>query len=159
MSLGSNLAADIEAVFNSEPASSTIAAQGLAQAYYDYVSGALFGASVPVITTAMRDAMASTLDAGLSSPGAPPIAAGAYSAALAAFWLAVPVAGGAGAGVTAAGAGAAALAAALAAVLVILTNTKAGAAAAMAAALTVATATVVATLTLPPGGPIPYLIG
>ncbi len=158
MPLGTNLAADIQALFDSGPGSAHDAAVGLAQAYFDFVSGALFGASIPVITTALRDAMAGVLETALAVPGAPPIAAGAYAASVATFWTAVPCAGASGAGVTGGCPGAGGLTASIAAVLANLANTSATAAAGFAVALAGATATVTATLTLPPGGPIVYPI-
>ncbi len=158
MPLGTNLAADIQALNDQPPASAHAAAVGLAQAYFDFVSGATFGASLPVITTAQRDAMAATLEAALQVPGAPPIAAGGYAAAVATFWIAVPCAGASGVGVTAGCPGAAGLVASVAAVVANLANTSASYAAAMATALATATATVTASLTLPPAGPIVYPI-
>jgi hypothetical protein len=159
--LGTNLASDIEAVFNLPPASAHDAAVGLAQAYYDYVSLALFGASIPVITTAMRDTMAGTLEAGLGVPGAPPTAATAYSNAVSAFWSVppVPVAGGSGTGVVDGCPGASSLVGSLSAVFANLANTQATAAAGIASALASATATVTATLTLPPNPPVVTPIG
>ncbi len=159
MPLGSNLAADIQALNDTPPASAAAAAAGLAQCYFDYVSGALFGTSIPVITTAHRDAMATTLEAALQVPGLPATAAGGYAAALATFWTAIPCAGASGAGVTDGCPGAGGLVASVSAVLANLANTSASYASGMASALAAATATCTATLTLPPGGPIPYPIG
>ena len=105
MPLGTNLQADIQAVLS---ASNTLvqAANALAQAYYDYTSTAIFGASLPVITTAQRDAMAATLAASLDpTVGLPLTAATAWSNAVNVYWLGVPVAGGSGAGVTTGAAG------------------------------------------------------
>ena len=154
MALGSNLAADIQAVFDRPPASPSAAAAGLAQAYYDYASTALFGASIPALTTAHRDAMAATLEAGLQVPGLPATAAGAYAASVATFWTAVACAGASGAGVTDGCPGASSLTASLSAVFLNLANTSETCAAGMAAALATATLTTTATLTLPPAGPV-----
>lgn len=158
MPLGTSLTSDVLALFNSSPATAHDAAVGLAQAYYNYVSGALFGLSLPVITTAMRDAMQATLETGLAVPGAPPTIAGAYGASLSAFWAAVPVAGGSGTGTTAGCPGASAAIGALTAVFANIANTASSAAAGIATALQTATLTVTATLTLPPAGPIVYPI-
>ena len=63
MPLGTTLAADLQAVWDSEPPTVRDAAVGAAQAYYDYASACTFGASVPTnLTTAQRDAMAAALD-------------------------------------------------------------------------------------------------
>ena len=82
MALGTNLASDIEAVLVSSPPTPALAAQALAQAYYDYTSTALFGLSIPVITTTMRDVMKATLEAGLQLPGLAATAAAATSSRL-----------------------------------------------------------------------------
>jgi len=158
MPLGTSLAADVQAVFDGSPASAHVAATGLAAAYYSYTSTALFGLSIPVITTAMRDAMAATLEAGLAVPGAPPTIAAAYGNSVNTFWTGVPVAGGSGTGVTTGCPGAGAAIATLTAVFANLANTSATAAAGIAAALATATLTMTATLTLPPAGPIVYPI-
>jgi len=68
MPLGTTLAVDIQAVFDSPPASVHDAATGIAKAYFDYTAGATFGASLPVIPTARRDAMAATLEIALALP-------------------------------------------------------------------------------------------
>ncbi len=157
MPLGTTLAADIQAVWDIPPTSISDAANGFAQAYYDYTSGALFGTSLPVLTTAHRDAMAATVFAALSAQVFATSAA-AVSAGVTAFWTAVPCAGASGAGNTNGCPGAGAIPAGLLAVGVTFPVTTAIAAAGFAAVLEVATATVTATLTLPPGGPIPYPI-
>jgi hypothetical protein len=154
MALGTALTSDILALFNSMPATAHDAAVGLAQAYYSYTSTALFGLSVPVITTAMRDAMQATLETGLAVPGLPATIAGAYGASLAVFWTGVPVAGGSGAGTTTGCPGASAAIATLTAVFANLANTSSTAAAGIAVALQVATLTMTCTLTLPPNPPV-----
>lgn len=156
MPLGTDLASDIEAVLVSSPPSAALSAEALAQAYYDYARTGLFGASIPVITTAMRDTMKATLEAGLQLPGLAATAASAYSNAVTAFWTVppVPVAGASGAGVVDGCPGAGALVGSLSAVFANLANTKASCASGMASALQTATLTCTATLTLPPAGPV-----
>ena len=155
MPLGTNLSADVKAVFDSSPASAQAAANALAAAYHSYCSGAQFGASLPTLTTAQRDAMAATLAAALTVPGLPATAAGAYGTALTAYWTSIPVAGGSGTGVTTPPTGTAAMVGALTACFLNLANTKGSAAASIATALDTCTRTVIATLTLPPGPPTP----
>jgi hypothetical protein len=160
MALGSNLAADIQAVFDSSPASAAEAAEGIAQAYYDYAQPALFGASIPVITTGMRDVMKATLETGVASPGAAATIAASFSSAVLAFWSSPPpaVAGGSGSGAVVGCPGAAAITATLTTVFLNLANTSASAASGIASALITATLTVTALLTLPPAGPVPVPI-
>ncbi len=153
MPLGSTLADDIQAVWDSPPASISDAATGFAQAYYDYAKTALFGLSVPVITTIHRDAMQVTVAAALSA-NVFATSAAAVSAGVATFWTAIPCAGASGAGATDGCPGAGAIPAGLLAVGVTFPVTTAIAAAGFAAVLATATATCTATLTLPPGGPI-----
>ncbi len=154
MPLGTNLAADLQGAWDVPPASTTAAAEALAQAYYDYCSTATFGASIPVITTAQRDAMAATVAAALSA-GIFATSAAAVSAGVAAFWTGVPVAGGSGVGATTGCPGAGAIPAGLLAVGVTFPATTAIAAAGFAAVLQTATLTVMCDLTLPPSGPVP----
>jgi hypothetical protein len=152
----SSLGADLEALFGSTPGSAADAAQGMAQAYYDYAAAGQFGASTPSLTTAHRDAMAGVLLAAIATPvtGSPATLAGAYATAVAAFWLAVPVVG-AQTGATVGCPGAPVLVAALTAVFVNLTNTAATCAAGMAAVLHTATLTVTAAVAPPPGTVLP----
>lgn len=155
MPLGANLAADIEAVLR-ESNELQAAAKKLAQAYYNYTSTALFGASIPVILPAMRDLMAATLAASLDpAVGLPITAATAWSNAVNAYWTAVPVAGGSGAGVTVGCPGAGAISGGMAAVFANPANTYATCAAGMASVLQTATLTMTCDLTLPPSGPVP----
>ncbi len=157
MPLGTSLADDIQAVFDSQPATLIIAADGLAAAYLNYVQGCTFGASVPVppLGSTQQNAMAGTLATALALPGIPATPAAAYAAALGVWWAVVPCVGGSGTGNTAGCPGAGAAVAILAAVFANLANTAASAALGIATALQTATLTVVATLTLPPAGPVP----
>jgi hypothetical protein len=152
----SGLASALQAVFEALPADAATAAADLAQAYYDYATQGLFGASTPTLTTGHRDAMAGTLAAAIAVPasGLPATFAGAWSAAVATFWTAVPVAG-AQTGATNGCPGAAALTASLTTVFANLANTAATCAAAMAAALHTATATTTATVAPPPATVLP----
>lgn len=155
MPLGTNLASDIQAILENAQPTPHDSAVKFAQAYYDYTSTALFAASIPVITTAMRDAMAATLETALAaSPGAAATAAGAFSAAVATYWTGVPVAGGSGVGVTTGCPGAGAITGGLTAVFLNLANTYATAASGMASVLQTATLTMTCDLTLPPAGPV-----
>ena len=155
MPLGTNLAADLQAVWDSEPPTVHDAAVGAAQAYYDYASACTFGASVPTnLTTAQRDAMAAALEAALA-PKVMATAAAAWSAGLTAFWTGVACAGGNGAGPVVPPSGAAAVPAGLIAVALTFPPTTALGAVGFAAVIDAATRTTQATLTLPPGGPVP----
>lgn len=157
MPLGTNLAADIQAVFDSSPASPHDAAVGLAQAYYDYVKASTFPPDAPQITTGMRDTMAGVLEVSLAVPGLPITHAAAWAAAVAAFWIAPPPAVlGPLPGVCNGCPGAAALTG-IAAVLLNLANTSATAAAGIAALLIAATITTTATLIFPPPTAVPIL--
>lgn len=158
MPLGTNLAADLQAVWDAPPASINAAATGAAQAYYDYAAGAIFGASLPVITTAQRDALAATLEAALT-PQIMATAAAAWAAGLTAFWTGVVCAGASGAGPVTPPPGAAGVPAGLIATALTFPITTAIGAAAFAAVIEAATLTTFATLTLPPGGPVVTPIG
>lgn len=157
MPLGSNLTTDIT---NALAAMGSLhdQAAALAAAYYSYTSGALFGASVPVITTTMRDAMASALQVGFTVPGLPATAAAAYGNAVNTFWTGVPVAGASGVGTVAGCPGASACIATLSALFAVLTNTQAAVGAAIATALQTATLLTTCTLTLAPNPPVVYPI-
>lgn len=155
MSLGSNLASDIQGVFDSHPADPTTAANGLALAYYNYVSGSKFGLSAPVLPTALRDAMAATLAAGLALPGLAATAAAAYGGALATFWTGVAVAGASGAGSVAGCPGSTACIATLTAGFLSFPATSALAAAGIAAALATATLTITCALGPPSSTTVP----
>jgi hypothetical protein len=152
----SGLASALEAVFVALPADAATAAADLAQAYYDYALDGLFGASTPTLTTSHRDAMAATLEAAISVPvsGLPATFAGAWSAAVATFWTAVPVAG-AQTGATNGCPGAASLTGTLTTLFANLANTAATCAASLAAALHTATLTTTATVAPPPATVLP----
>jgi hypothetical protein len=152
------LADDLEDAFASLPATASDAADAIAQCYYDYTAGGAFGASLPTITPAMRDAMAATLLVAIATPatGSPAAFGAAIAAAVTTYWTAVPVTG-AQAGATIPPPGAATLPAALAAVVANLGNTVATCAAAMAAALHAATLTTTAAVSPPPGTVLPLL--
>lgn len=154
MPLGTTLAADIQAVWDSPPASIDDAASGFAQAYYDYCSGATFGLSLPVITTVQRDAMHATVFAALSA-NLFVTSAAAVSAGVAVFWTGVPVAGASGAGTVPGCPGAAGIPVALAAIGATFPVSTSIAAGEFAGVLEVATLTIIVPLTLPPAGPIP----
>lgn len=159
MPLGTNLANDIQAVLEGDN-SLEVGCALLAQAYFDYTAGALFGASIPVLTEDYRDIMATALEAALGViPGVAATAAAAYALAVNAYWTGVVVAGGAGVGVSTGCPGAGALVGALTAVFSNPANTHASAASGIASALQTATATVIVNLTLPPAGPVPTPIG
>ncbi len=147
----SALASALQTLFESMPSSKEAAALGIANAYRDYVSTALFGSSVPVIIDDMRDAMASTL---VASFGAAPAVANAFGAALTTFWAAVPVVG-AQVGVTAGCPGASSVPGTLVPVFTNLANTHATFAAGIASALHTATMTVTANVSPPPGTTLP----
>ncbi len=153
MALGTSLAADLEAVFASMPASPADAADALATAYDTYCAGALFGASAPVLT-GRKATMAGTLAGGMVVPGAAATFAGAWATAVGAYWTAVTVAG-TQAGVCPACPGAAALAGSLAAIFANLANTAGSCAASLATALDGATRTCTATVSPPPGTVLP----
>lgn len=157
MPLGTNLASDLLSTWNTPPATVHAAATGAAQAYYNYVSGALFGLSVPVITTAMRDAMAATIETALGA-NVMATAAAAWSAGLTAFWTGVAVAGGSGAGTVTPPTGASAVPAALIAIAVTFPPVTSVAAGQFASVIQTATLTTQATLTLPPNPPVTYPI-
>lgn len=157
MTLGTNLAADIQAVFDSAPASAHIAAVAMAQAYWDYVESASFGPDLPVLLETARDLMAATLEASLNPvTGTAVTAAAAWAAGVAAFWqspvvpcLPVP-------GKVNGCPGATSITASMAAVFLNLANTSAIAAAGMDASIETATLTTFATLNVPP--PTPFFI-
>lgn len=154
MALGVNLASDIQAVLST---SNTLqqAADKLAQAYYTYCSTALFGASIPVITTAMRDAMSATLAASLDpTVGLPLTAATAWSNAVNVFWTGVPVSGGSGTGTTTGCPGASSITSGMSAVFANTANTYATCASGMASVLMSATTTMTCALTIPPNPPV-----
>jgi hypothetical protein len=158
MPLGTNFAADLQAVWDTPPVSIAAAAQGAAQAYYDYVSGCTFGASAPTnLTTAQRDAMKAAMETALSA-NVMATAAAAWSAGLTAFWTGIACAGGSGAGPVTPPPGAAAVPAGLIAIAVTFPATTAVGAAGFAGVIQTATLTATATLTLPPGGPVVFPI-
>lgn len=150
----SSLAAALADVFASMPPSKEDCALAMANAYRDYAAAGTFGASAPVILDAMRDAMADTLAAGLTVPGLPVTVAGAWAAAVTAFWLPAAVVGPA-VGVTAGCPGATALVGALTPVFLNVANTPATCGAGCAAALHAATMTVTATVSPPPATVVP----
>lgn len=143
-------------IFQAFPASKEEAARQIADAYRNYCGDGLFGASVPVLTDIMRDAMATTLAIGLTVPGLPPTIAGAFAASVSTFWIAVPVVG-AQSGVTNGCPGAGAIAGALTAAFANLANTPQTIALAIAAAMHSATLTVTANVAPPPGTVAPFL--
>lgn len=156
MPLGVNLATDIQAVFDSYPATPAIAATGFANAYNNYVAAAVFGPDFPVYTGLEVAAMAATLGASLAVPGLPVTHAAAWAAAVAAFWTAPPiVCAGVLPWVATACPGAPACAAPIAAAIAVPGLLSSVPAAAIAAALIVATATTFATLLTPPPAPFP----
>jgi hypothetical protein len=158
MPLGTNLATDLQAVWDSNPPTVHDAAVGAAQAYYTYASGALFGLSVPInLTTAQRDALAATLEAALT-PMVMATAAAAWAAGLTAFWTGVACAGASGAGPVIPPPGAAGVPAGLIAIAVTFPPTTAIGAAGFAAVIDAATRTTQATLTLPPNPPANFPI-
>lgn len=152
----SGLASSFRALFDSMPASASDAADGLAQAYYEYASAAMFGASTVAIPSVNRDAMAAALLSAIAVPvsGSPATFAAAWASAVTAFWIGVPVAG-AQAGATVGCPGAASLAAPLTAVFPNLGNTTDTGSQGMASALHVATLTVTAAVAPPPGTVLP----
>lgn len=150
----SKLGSALADVFANMPTSKDEAAKQIAQAYYDYASGGLFGASVPTLSSSQRDAMAGTITLGLTVPGLPMTIAAAFAAALTVFWIAVPVAG-PQVGATAGCPGAASLIGSLPAVFLNLANTPETCGVGVAAALHTATMTVTASVAPPPGTVLP----
>lgn len=138
------------------PETAADAADGMAAAYFDYASAGMFGPSTPVLTSAHKDALAATLLSAIAVPaaGLPATIAGAWSAGVAAFWLAVPVAGPM-AGATVGCPGAASLVASLTVVFANLANTAESCALSLATALHAATLTVTANVAPPPGTVLP----
>lgn len=154
----SDLATALESVFTSQGTAQE-AADGMAQAYCDYASAGLFGASTPTIPAAYQTALASAIYAITSNPltGSADSFGTAWGGGLAVFWLAVPVSGSSGGGVTAGCPGAVAAGVAVTAVVTNTNNTAAQAADGIAAALHAATITVTASLS-PPMPPTVYTI-
>jgi len=148
----SALSSSLAGVFGSMPASASAAASALAAAYYGYAQGGAFGASLPTITTAHRDAMAATLLGAISVPatGSPATFAAAWAVALQAFWLSVPVTG-PQTGATAGCPGAAAITGPLTALFASNPASASDCASALAGHLHTATLTVAAAVTPPPG--------
>jgi hypothetical protein len=152
----SSLSALLGDLFAGMPASASAAAEGMAQAYFDYASAGTFGASTPQIPGVNKSAMASTLLAAIATPatGSPATIAAAWATALSAFWIGVPVVG-AQAGATVGCPGAAALTATLTIVFANLANTASSCAQSLAASLDTATKTVTASVAPPPGTVLP----
>lgn len=146
-----NLAASLKAIFVSSQPSAADAANALASAYVSYASQGMVGASKLEVPSAKKTAMAAALLAVLSLPlGNPATVAGAWSAAVAAFWAGIPVIGVQSGSVTACP-GAASLIASLTVVFSNPLNTADIAAQGMAAALHAATLTATATVAPPAG--------
>jgi len=150
----SSLANELARIFKSHPESPADAGVKIATAYYAYAQTALFGASLPVLVTAYRDAMAATLAAAFAVPGLPPIAANAFGSALTVFWSAVVVTG-AQTGTSNGCPGAASVPAALLPVFLVPDATEEVAGMGVANALHTATLTVTATVSPPPGTILP----
>jgi hypothetical protein len=150
------LAAALQATFESMPAAAADAADALANDYATYASAATFGASQLEVSEAVATAMGDTLFAAISVPasGLPATFAAAWAAAVAAFWVGLPVVG-AQSGATAGCPGAASIAATLTAVFANLANSAGVCAVALAAALHGATLTVTATVAPPAGTVLP----
>lgn len=148
----SALSSALQALFDSKPATTADAADGMAEAYADYAADGMFGSCVPAFTT-QEAALAGTI---LSQGLVGTIAgfAGAWASGLAAFWAAVPVAGGGQTGATAPPVYPT-LATELSAVLSSYPATTALAASQIAAVLHAATMTVTATVAPPPGTVLP----
>jgi hypothetical protein len=141
----------LQDLFEDMPPSAAECAGAMAVAYADYAETGMFGASVPVIDGDRIDAMASVLEVALEPlAGAPSVIAAGWAAAVAAFWLAVPVVG-AQIGVTVGCPGASSLTGALTSVFANLANTAESCASGVASALHTATATVTANVAPPPG--------
>lgn len=150
------LASALQATFASMPAAAKDAAGALADDYATYAADGAFGTSTLTIPQSATDTMMGTLLAAISNPltGTPATFAGAWAAAVAAFWIGLPVAG-AQSGTTAGCPGAAALTAALTATFSNQANTAETCAQAMAAALHTATMTATATVAPPAGTVLP----
>lgn len=152
----SSLASELTDVFEALPETAEAAALALANAYRAYAADGAFGASSPVILDVQRDAMKSTLFAAIEDPtvGAPATIAAAWSAAVTAFWIGVPVTG-PQTGATVGCPGASALVGSLTPVFANVANTAEMCANGLAAALHTATMTVTATVAPPPGTVVP----
>lgn len=144
------LASALADLFNSTPATAVEAANGMAQAYLDYSMAGRFGSGAPTLTAAHQAALAGVLLGVIGDPVTASAAtlASAWAAGVAAFWLAVPVAG-SPSGVTISCAGAASLSG-LAAVFGNSANTSESCAQQMAALLHTATLTTAATMATAP---------
>lgn len=145
MLIEADLSDDLIALFASFPPSKEDAALAIANAYHDYVELHLFGGSHALLIGAFRDAMATTLEIGLSVPGAPPTIANAIATAVDVYWgglVPVPVAGLSGSGEVAGCPGKSDLQTALTGIFANLANTAETAGADIAAALHTATLTV-----------------
>lgn len=151
-----SLASAFKDTFASLPSSASNAASSLAANYYTFASAGMFGSSVPGLTTAKRDAMASTLLAAIATPtsGAAATFAAAWATALTTFWVGVPVTG-AQAGATVGCPGAASLSPTLTTLFANTANTATSCGQGLAAALYTATMTVTAAVAPPPGTVLP----
>lgn len=147
------LTAELTAVFNSSPATITIAASDLATAYLTYASNATFATNVPTLTGKDSALAATILNTGLV--GTASGFGSAWATGLATFWAAAAVTG-AQTGVTAPPIYPT-LASEITAVLQSYPATTVAAATQIAAKLHAATMTVTATVTPPPGTVLPIL--
>jgi len=150
----SGLSSALEDVFTGQGTAQQ-AADDMAQAYYDYASNGVFGASTPTIPLASKTALSAAIYAITSNPltGTADAFGAAWGASLALFWLSVPVSGVSGNGATIGCPGAAAGGLAAAVVVSNTNNTAEQAADGIAAALHKATMTVTASISIPPNPP------